>query len=208
LPPAGRGSASALRWGRGPQTPIHAWLVWGQRCLIAAKGDAIMFSVGQRVWLRGKQDSGVVVECDGDRVYLEQDNGVELDFRTSDLTAEPPNTPGAKPEPAGPKPRANLTAANPAARPLPNRRLTPRDITPEHLRVLAAIPVRTLQAIAALYERRPNAGRFSALDAAGKLNVVTEITTVPYRIMRRYTDSPGELGLLMGKGLADSGKAG
>jgi hypothetical protein len=79
-----------------------------------------------------------------------------------------------------------------------------RDITPDHLRTLAAIPQRTLQAIAALYERRPNAGRFSALDPAGKLNVITEITAVPYRTLQQHNSSPGELGLLMGKGLADS----
>ena len=65
----------------------------------------------------------------------------------------------------------------------------------------------TIQAVAALHERAPGAGRFSALDTAGKLNVVAAITLVPYPIMLRYRDSPGELGLLMGKGLADSGKA-
>jgi hypothetical protein len=38
------------------------------------------------------------------------------------------------------------------------------------------------------------------------LNVNAEITAVPYRMMREYSDRPGELGLLMGKGPADSGK--
>jgi hypothetical protein len=42
---------------------------------------------------------------------------------------------------------------------------------------------------------------------AGKLNMIAEITAVPYRTMRVYRDRPGELGLLMGKGLADSQKA-
>ena len=68
--------------------------------------------------------------------------------------------------------------------------------------------LRTLQAVAALYERGPAAGRFSALDTAGKLNVIADITAVPYRMMQQYSDRPGELGLLMGKGLADRGKAG
>jgi hypothetical protein len=62
--------------------------------------------------------------------------------------------------------------------------------------------------VAALYERRPDAGRFSALDTAGKLNVIAAITAVPYSTMHRYRDNPGELGLLMGKGLADSTRAG
>jgi hypothetical protein len=37
--------------------------------------------------------------------------------------------------------------------------------------------------------------------------VVAAITGVPYRMMLHYSDRPGELGLLMGKGLADSSKA-
>jgi hypothetical protein len=75
------------------------------------------------------------------------------------------------------------------------------------VRVLNVIPVRTLQAVATLFERRQGAGKFSALDTAGKLNVVTDITEVPFRTMQAYSDRPGELGLLMGKGLADSSKA-
>ncbi len=55
-----------------------------------------------------------------------------------------------------------------------------------------------------MFEARPDAGKFSALDLAGKLNVVAEITAVPYHTMRQYTDRSGELGLLMGKGLADN----
>ncbi len=49
-----------------------------------------MFSVGQRVWHRDGQRSGTVLECAGDRVYIEQDNGAELDFPASALTATPP----------------------------------------------------------------------------------------------------------------------
>jgi hypothetical protein len=74
------------------------------------------------------------------------------------------------------------------------------------VRVLDLVPVRTLQAVAALFERRPGARKFGALDVAEKLNVIAEITAVPYRTMREYSDRPGELGLLMGKGLADSRK--
>lgn len=146
-----------------------------------------MFSVGQRVWHRDGKRSGKVVECDGDRVFIEQDNGAELDFHAGELTATPPAPPSA------PLP--------PAAR---HRPLTTADITPEHLRVLGLIPPRTVQAVGALYEARPGSGKFSALDAAAKLNLIAEITAVPYRTMREYRDRPGELGLLMGKGLADS----
>ncbi len=150
-----------------------------------------MFSVGQRVWHHDGQRSGTVLECDGDRVFIAQDNGVELDFRASDLTVTPP--PSAK-------------AARSGAYVMPSRILTAGDITPEHSRVLGIVPLRTLQAIAALFERRPKARKFSALDVAEKLNVIAEITAVPYRTMREYSDRPGELGLLMGKGLADSRK--
>jgi hypothetical protein len=90
---------------------------------------------------------------------------------------------------------------------MPNRTLTSLDITPEHVRVLGIVPTRTLQAVATLFERRLRVGKFSALDVAGKLNVITQITAVPYRTMREYRDRPGELGLLMGKGLAESQRA-
>jgi hypothetical protein len=153
-----------------------------------------MFSVGQRVWHRDGKRSGKVLECDGDRVFIEQDNGAELDFRASELSATPP--PGAKAQGAAPKDGGP-----------PNRRLTASDVTPEHARVLAIVPVRTVQAVAALFERRPGGRKFAALDVAEKLNLITEITAVPYRTMREYSDRPGELGLLMGKGLADSQRA-
>jgi hypothetical protein len=151
-----------------------------------------MFSVGQRVWHCDGKRSGKVLECDGDRVFIEQENGAELDFRASDLTATQPATP------------AHAAPREGGALPLPNRALTAAEITPEHLRVLGLIPPRTVQAVAALYEARPGARKFSALDAAAKLNLIAEITAVPYRTMRSYSDRPGELGLLMGKGLADS----
>jgi hypothetical protein len=158
-----------------------------------------MFAVGQRVWRRAGGRSGTVLECYGDQVAVRQDNGAEMDFPASDLTGEPPS--------AGPAGHHAATVAQGAARALPARVLTPRDITPAHTHVLSVIPVRTLQAVAAVYERGAGAGRFSALDPAGKLNAVAQITCVPYRVMQQYSDRPGELGLLMGKGLADSSKA-
>jgi hypothetical protein len=166
-----------------------------------------MFPVGQRVWHRDGQRSGKVLECEGDRVFIEQDNGAELDFRASDLTSVPPGVEVSAAKRTG----TNLKSSRPAAGSMtyaaPSRTLNSADITPEHARVLSTVPVRTLQAVAALFERRPRAARFSALDVAEKLNVITEITAVPYRTMREYSDRPGELGLLMGKGLADSQKA-
>jgi len=152
-----------------------------------------MLSEGQRVWHRDGKHSGTVLECDGDRVFIAQANGVELDFRASDLTATPPS--GVT---------TGRVATGPAGYVAPSRTVSSGDITPEHIRVLGIVPVRTLHAVAALYERRPGAGKFSALDVAGKLNVIAEITAVPYRMMREYSDRPGELGLLMGKGLAES----
>ena len=163
-----------------------------------------MFSVGQKVWHRNGQRSGVVLECDGDRVFIAQDNGAELDFPASELSATPPvdpRTATAKLQDSS-REASGLTSYT-----VPPRTLSPRDVTPEHARVLNAIPVRTLRAVAVLFERRPRAGRFSALDVAQKLNVITEITAIPYRTMREYSDRPGELGLLMGKGLADSSKS-
>jgi hypothetical protein len=167
-------------------------------------GDDSMFAEGQRVWHRDGKHTGTVLECDGDRVFIAQDNGVELDFRAGDLTATPP--PDAKA--FGAVPRDSRGATRSAVQVVPSRTLTSGDITPEHVRVLGVVPVRTLQAVAALFERRPQAGRFSALDVAQKLNVIAEITAVPYRTMRDYSDRPGELGLVMGKGLAESRNTG
>jgi hypothetical protein len=164
-----------------------------------------MFSEGQRVWHRDGKRGGTVLECDGDRVFIAQDNGAEVEFRASDLTATPPQ--GALAADAA-QPRPSREAIRSAPRAIPNRTITAAEITPDHVRVLGIVPVRTLQAVAAVFERKPGAGRFSALDVAGKLNVITAITGVPYRIMREYSDRPGELGLLMGKGLAESRRNG
>ena len=161
-----------------------------------------MFSVGQQVWHRDGQRSGKVLECDGDRVFIVQDNGAEVDFRASDLTAAPPAGVNA----AGARLNDERQAARSVAYAMPSRTLIAAEISPEHVRVLGIVPVRMLQAVAALFERRPSAGKFSALGVAEKLNVIAEITAVPYRTMREYSDRPGELGLLMGKGLADSRK--
>ena len=164
-----------------------------------------MFKVGQKVWHRNGQRTGTVLECDGDRVFIAQENGAELDFPASDLSTTPPRDPRTA---TAKLQDSNREAAGSAAYAPPARILTSRDVTPEHTRVLSVVPIRTLRAVAALFERRPGVGRFSALDVAQKLNVITEVTAVPYRTMREYSDRPGELGLLMGKGLADSGKAG
>ena len=163
-----------------------------------------MFSVGQRVWHRDGKRSGTVLECDGGRVYIEQANGSELDFPASELTTVPP----AAGQGSNTRSNDGSLAPKQAGYVMPNRSLVAADITPEHIRVLGIVPTRTVQAVAALYERKSGAQKFSALDVAGKLNIIAEITAVPYRTMREYRDRPGELGLLMGKGLADSRKDG
>jgi hypothetical protein len=147
-----------------------------------------MFSVGQLVYHKSGRHSGKVVECDGDTIYLALSNGVEMNFQRNELTA----TPLAGKAPA------------PVAGIAPARVLTAVDITPEHHRVLTIIPQRTIQSVASLYERRPKAGRFSALDVAQKLNFIASVTGVPYRTMKEFSDRSGELGLMMGRGLAAS----
>lgn len=163
-----------------------------------------MFSVGQRVWHRDGKRNGKVLECDGGRVFIEQDNGAELDFPESELTATPPATGQG----SHTRPKEGSSAPKQGGYVMPSRNLIAADITPEHNSVLGIVPTRTVQAVAALYERKAGTRNFSALDVAGKLNVITEITAVPYRTMREYRDRPGELGMLMGKGLADSQKNG
>ena len=145
-----------------------------------------MFPKDTVVYHRDTKRSGRVLEVDGDTVYIVQDNGAELDFPAAELTTRRPDS------------MAPATAADTP------RLLTLADLTPEHAQVFATIPPMTLQAVAALYDRTSRTGRFSGLDLARKLNVVAEITAVPYRIMRLHRGNPGELKLLMGKGLADS----
>ena len=147
-----------------------------------------MFSVGQTVFHKTRKLSGRVQECDGRTVYLVQENGVEIDVPMCDLSAEPPVDKAA--------------VAVEAAR--MSRLLSARDITQEHRRVLSIIPPRTLQAVAGLYERGGKAARFNTLDVAQRLNYIAEVTAVPYRTMKQYSDRPGELGLMMAKGLAGS----
>lgn len=163
-----------------------------------------MFSVGQKVWHRAGKRSGKVLECDGGRVFIEQDNGAELDFPESEMTATPP----AAGQGSYATSKDGSSASKQAGYVMPNRNLVAADITQEHTRMLSIVPIRTVQAVASLYERRSGARKFSALDVAGKLNVIAEITAVPYRTMREHRDRPGELSLLMGKGLADSQKDG
>lgn len=156
-----------------------------------------MVSVGQKVWHRGGRGSGVVMEVDEGVAYLAQENGVEFEFPVGELTATPPG------ETAGELVRRRVAAA--AGGVAPTVALTEREVTAEHARVLAAVPARTLQAVARVFERGAAGQRFSGLGVAGKLNVVAEITGVPYRTMRQFSDRPGELGLMMGKGVADRG---
>jgi hypothetical protein len=147
-----------------------------------------MFAVGQVVYQKSGKHTGKVVECDGSTVYIALANGVEMDFQEHELTAVPP---------AGKAPA-------PAISVVPSRVLSAGDIAPEHHKVLSVIPQRTMQSVTALYERQPKAGRFSALDVAQKLNFIATATGVPYRTMKEYSDRPGELGLIMGRGLAAS----
>ena len=153
-----------------------------------------MFPVGQRVFHKTGKHSGTVTEQDGETVYLMQENGVEIEFPASELTATPPSG-AALGRPAG----GAMAGAAPTNL---SRVLTMKDIADEHRTVLAIIPPRTIQAVAALYERRPGAGRFSALDVAQKINFIADVTEVPYRTMKEFSDRPGTLSLMMGRGLA------
>jgi hypothetical protein len=145
-----------------------------------------MFSVGQIVYQRTGRHRGKVLECDGDTVYLVQENGVEIEFRSDELTATPPVE------------KSRLSAPTDTLA----RTLTMNDVTDEHRKVLACIPQRTLQTIASLFERRAKAGRFSVLDVAQKLNFIAEVTAVPYRTMTQFSDQPGTLGLMMARELS------
>jgi len=142
-----------------------------------------MFSVGQRVWHRGGPRSGTVLECDVDQVFIEQDNGADLEYPASELIATPPAA-----EKVSAELKTIAQAGSSAAYRLPSHFLKYGDITADHMRVLGMVPVHMLQAVASVFARRSGAGKFGALDVAGKLNVITEITAVPYRTMREYCD--------------------
>ena len=147
-----------------------------------------MFAVGEMVYHKTGKHSGTVLECDGDTVYFVQTNGVEMDFPSRELTATPP-----------PEKSPAMVVADRLS-----RVLTMDNITPEHRRVLSIIPQRTIQSVASLFERKPNTRRFSALDPAQTLNFIAEVTAVPYRTMKEFSDQPGTLALMMGRGLSVS----
>jgi len=147
-----------------------------------------MFSVGQMVYHKTGKHRGTVVECDGDTVYLMQPNGVEIDFPSNELTASPPQE----------KSQTAVAGTN------LSRVLTLNDITPAHHKVLSIIPQRTIQSVALLFEAEPGAGRFSALDVAQKLNFIADVTAIPYRTMKEFSDRPSILGLMMARGLSIS----
>jgi hypothetical protein len=92
-----------------------------------------MFSVGQRVWHRGGHRSGTVLACDGGRVYITQDNGAELDFPASELSATPPavDASGGATRDFARNDVAPSGGARAGARVLTNRVLTARDVTPD-----------------------------------------------------------------------------
>src|SRR6202011_4302777 len=118
---------------RPPRLVLRGWRCHtGDECrgLRASEGDKSMFSVGQKVWHRNGQRSGTVLECDGDRVFIAQDNGVEVDFRASDLTATPPTGSTA----SGARLTDSREATGSVGYMMPSRTLTSRDITPEHVR--------------------------------------------------------------------------
>ena len=159
-----------------------------------------MFVVGQTVYHKTSTHSGVVEETDATVTYLRQANGVEIDFPTKDLTATPPARRGTAEPAAGDAASPLARRSREAAATIPT--FSMRDIGPEHEKVLSIIPARTLQAVAALWERQPKGGRFSALNAAQKLNFIAEATEVPYKTMRLHIGEPSHLGLLMARGLA------
>ena len=89
---AARAQACGISKRLGRLARSSCWCHTGDGCrsLRASEGDTDMFSVGQRVWHRDGQRSGTVLEFDRDRVFIAQDNGVEVHFRASDLLAAPP----------------------------------------------------------------------------------------------------------------------
>ena len=124
--------------------------------------------------------SGIVLECDGNQVYIEQDNGAESWIsRATDLTAEPPANAAAK-----------ATDSRGMAKP-PHARnpVCARSQCATSRRTMCGCWVRSrcvrLQAVAAVVRAQgPAPGGSVALDTAGKLNVIAEITAVPYRTMQ------------------------
>ena len=144
--------------------------------------NAQCFSVGQTLYINpestARSSSAMATGS------ISHDNGVEMDFQQ---TNSPRPTAGQNP---APPPAGSLTNAHPGR----HHPRTPQG--PGHL------PQRTLQSVASLYERQPKAGRFSALDPARKINFIASVTGVPYRTIKEFSDRPGELGLVMGRGLS------
>jgi hypothetical protein len=128
-----------------------------------------IFKVGQRVRHKSRALNGSVLEVDGDTVYLEASNGVEMQFSIGDIELDAPmrTSAGVGTTPIRGMSTATARAAAPAAEP-----------DPKHQALLTRMPESVVGLAAVRYARDPKTQRagWTALDPLEKLQWVGRVT--------------------------------
>ena len=113
-----------------------------------------MFQVGQTVYHKSGSHFGKVLEIDQDIVYLEQRNGVEVDFPLKDVQATDPRIVA----------KAEIVDKN---------TFTKEDFSEENQAVFDAIPENIKKTTEVLYNRIPfRSGEWKDLHDAQKMNLI------------------------------------
>ncbi len=131
-----------------------------------------IFKVGQRVRHKSRDVVGSVLEVDGDTVYLEAANGVEMQFSLGDLEVDSPTAAGKRPATASPM-RPGALRPGVAAAPAP-----PPEPDPKHQALLTRLPESVVGLAAVRYARDPKTQRagWLNLDPTEKLQWIGRVT--------------------------------
>ncbi|MBE7211413.1 MAG: hypothetical protein INR65_10385 [Gluconacetobacter diazotrophicus] len=129
---------------------------------------ATALAIGDRVSTLDDSHSGVLIDIDGNTGYVQQPNGVEIEFPLNRL----------KPWEA-PKPAEQRTLSGP---------LRDRVLRPEEQALLAAVPAELLEAVARSYERSGGAegtrAAFAILPPSKRLDAIRiHLPTLPPRLV-------------------------
>jgi hypothetical protein len=135
------------------------------------RGRPAIFAIGQAVRHKSRALKGKVLEVDGDTVYLEAENGVEMQFTLGDLEADAPPAP---PEVRRAAPASRAAPAAPVAPAAP----PPPSADAKDAELLARIPESVVGQAAVRFARDPGSRRngWADADAREKLDWVSKTT--------------------------------
>ncbi len=132
------------------------------------------FAIGQKVRHKARALNGTVIDIDGDTIYLEADNGVEMQFGGADLEDDAP-------VPGGPARQAATVRLGASGRPMvsaPPPSAAPPPPNPAHETLLAGLPESVVGQAAVRFAREANKprGGWAEASATDKLVWVGKVT--------------------------------